>query len=453
MAANSFFQGMLASVFERAIPVSRTTDKRSAKELISALLSGRGEASGTKLAHALFNKYEMMNPEEREDFFLHLNEHLDVDTDAILRAADRFAKDRSTDNLRVLQRAAEPRRLELLRRLNSAPGGTGKLVRMRQDFLSIAPKLTRLNRTDADFETLFASWFNRGFLVLRPIDWTTPAHILEKVISYEAVHEIESWDDLRRRLLPEDRRCYAFFHPAMPDEPLIFVEIALTKAIPNSIQDVLAENRVHVAKHEANTAVFYSISNCQKGLRGISFGNFLIKQVASDLATDLPNIKTFVTLSPVPGFMTWLQKAAADEREAAAREALAAISSLRKPEHLSRISGLESSIIELVARYFLLEKRSDLQPLDPVARFHLGNGATLRQINWMGDLSEKGLKESAGVMVNYLYDLAEVEQNHEAYAQEREVRATKAIRALAEKSGRNRPSVRKSESSGSVEVA
>lgn len=437
MNGNSFFQGLLSSVFERGVGLSRSTDKRSAKELIHALISGRGEASGTKISHALFNKYEAMSDEEQEDFFIYLNEHLDVNTQSIINAADRFAQDSSANNLRELQRVAEPGRLELFRRLNSAPGGTGRLVRMREDFLKIARKMTRLNRTDVDFEHLFSSWFNRGFLVLRPIDWTTPAHILEKVISYEAVHAIQSWDDLRRRLLPEDRRCFAFFHPVMPDEPLIFVEIALTKNIPSSIQDVLAENRDMLREEEATTAVFYSISNCQAGLQGVSFGNFLIKQVVSDLSHALPNLKTFVTLSPVPSFMKWLENTAADEPNGPAEEAFAAIRSLANPEDLSRIDRLEANIIELAARYFVLEKRADGQPVDPVARFHLGNGASLRQINWMGDVSQKGLKQSAGLMVNYLYDLSNVEENHEAYAQDRVVKAHKIIQGHAEKSAKN----------------
>jgi len=433
VSTNSFFQGLLSSVFERGISFSRSTDKRPVKELIHALMSERGEASGTKIAHALFNKYETMNAEEREAFFIYLNEHLDVDAKAIAEAAKRFTGDQSVENLRALQKAAEPGRLELLRRLNSAPGGTGRLVRMRDDFLQIMRTMSTLNRMDGDFEHLFASWFNRGFLVLRPIDWTTPAHILEKVIDYEAVHEIQSWDDLRRRLLPRDRRCFAFFHPAMPDEPLIFVEIALTKSIPSSIQSVLAENREPLREEEATTAVFYSISNCQRGLQGVSFGNFLIKQVANDLAHDLPNLKTFVTLSPVPGFMAWLEKVAGEKSNSRAEEAFKAIRSLSAPEDLARIEHLKANIIELAARYFLIEKRKDGQPIDAVARFHLGNGASLHQINWMGDASNKGLRQSAGLMVNYLYDLKEVEENHEAYAREREIKSQKAIRLLAEK--------------------
>lgn len=433
MSANSGIYGMLSSVFERAIVFSKSTDKRSITELCDALLSGRGEASGTKAAHALFNKYETLSDEQKQEFFLHLNENLDVSAKEAEEAAADYAKNMSADALKVLRKVCEPRRLELLRRLNSAPGGTERLVRMREDLLDMLGDVSRLKRTDVDFEYLFSSWFNRGFLVLRPIDWRTPAHILEKVISYEAVHEIGSWDDLRRRLLPEDRRCYAFFHPAMPDEPLIFVEIALTHDIPRSIQKVLAEDREEIAAENASAAVFYSISNCQKGLQGVSFGNFLIKQVASDLAFDLPNLKTFVTLSPVPGFMRWLKKTADGAGEDKADEAFAALKSIEDGAGLDRVAGLESSMSELAARYFMIERRPDGQPLDPVARFHLGNGASLLQLNWAGDVSSKGLKQSGGLMVNYLYDLQQVEANHETYAQDREVIAHRSLKALADK--------------------
>lgn len=436
MSRSSFFHGLLTSVFERGITFSRSEDKRSIKALCDALLSGRGEASGTKTAHALFMKYDALDLDERIEFFRYLNEHLDISLAKIHEAARLYGDEASADNLKVLRKFCEPKRLELLRRLNSAPGGTERLVRMREDLLSALRDHPSLKRTDVDFEYLFSSWFNRGFLVLHPIDWTTPAHILEKVISYEAVHEIQSWEDLRRRLLPEDRRCFAFFHPAMPDEPLIFVEIALTDQTATSIQDVLADNREPITEAAATTAVFYSISNCQYGLQGVSFGNFLIKQVANDLSHDVPNLKNFVTLSPVPGFMRWLEATAKEEPEGIAQEAFVAISSLQQAEDLTRIEVLKDNIVELAARYFLIEKRSDGQPLDPVARFHLGNGASLRQINWMGDVSPKGLKQSACLMVNYLYDLGEVEVNHEAYAQDQKVKTMKTIRQLGEKAAR-----------------
>ena len=437
MSGNSSIYGMLSSVFERAIVFSKSTDKRSITALCDALLSGRGEASGTKIAHALFNKYETLSVEEKQAFFIYLNDNLDVSTEDAQAAATEYATNKSADALKKLRKACEPKRLDLLRQLNSAPGGTERLVRMREDLLGMLGDVSDLKRTDGDFEYLFSSWFNRGFLVLRPIDWTTPAHILEKVISYEAVHEISSWDDLRRRLLPEDRRCYAFFHPAMPDEPLIFVEVALTNGIATSIQTVLAEERDGIAAEEASAAVFYSISNCQKGLQGVSFGNFLIKQVASDLAYDLPNLKTFVTLSPVPTFTRWLSKTAEEKPDGKAHEALGAVQSIEDGEGLKRIAGLKDNLTELAAHYFLNEKRPDGLPIDPVSRFHLGNGASLLQINWAGDVSTKGLKQSAGLMVNYLYNLQDVEANHEAYAQDRTVVAHKSVKSLADKALRS----------------
>ena len=437
MSGNSSIYGMLSSVFERAIVFSKSTDKRSISELCGALLSGRGEASGTKIAHALFNKYETLSVEEKQDFFIYLNENLDVSTEDAEAAAAEYATNKSADALKKLRKACEPRRLDLLRQLNSAPGGTERLVRMREDLLGMLNDVSDLKRTDGDFEYLFSSWFNRGFLVLRPIDWTTPAHILEKVISYEAVHEISSWEDLRRRLLPEDRRCYAFFHPAMPDEPLIFVEVALTNEIATSIQVVLAEGREGIAAEEASAAVFYSISNCQKGLQGVSFGNFLIKQVASDLAFDLPNLKTFVTLSPVPTFTRWLSKISEEVPDGKAHEALGAVQSIEDGEGLKRIAGLKDSLTELAAHYFINEKRPDGLPIDPVSRFHLGNGASLLQINWAGDVSTKGLKQSAGLMVNYLYNLQDVETNHETYAQDRVVVAHRSVKSLADKALRS----------------
>ena len=341
-----------------------------------------------------------------------------------------YAQKRDAASLDRLLAVAEPRRQELLRRLNSVPGGTEKLVRMREDLLAIVRGDDSLARIDVDFEHLFSSWFNRGFLVLRPIDWTTPAYILEKIIRYEAVHAIDSWDDLRRRLQPPDRRCFAFFHPAMPDEPLIFVEVALTRGIPGSIQTVLAEDRAPQGPETADTAVFYSISNCQKGLRGVSFGNFLIKQVAQDLAQGLPNIKTFVTLSPVPGFMAWFRQAAAED-DGEMLERLHLEASVMTPDNIveasdETISGLKA----LAARYFLQEQRPRGGPIDPVARFHLGNGASLKAIHWLGDRSENGIRQSAGMMVNYLYDLKSVDANHEAFSRDGKVIASREVQSL-----------------------
>ena len=301
MSRISYFQDLLSSLFERRASGAASPDARDILDLCNALLADTGEVTGLQTGSALLGKYAQADQRRKLAFFQSLASDFDIDTEALAQRTSDYANERSANNLTSLLEVAEPRRQELLRRLNGVPGGTEKLVRMREDLLEILNEDASLSRVDVDFEHLFSSWFNRGFLVLRPIDWTTPAHILEKIIKYEAVHAIHSWDDLRRRLQPADRRCFAYFHPAMPNEPLIFVEVALAAAIAGSIQAVLAENRDPVLPEDAAAAIFYSISNCQKGLRGVSFGNFLIKQVATDLSSSLPNIKTFITLSPIPG--------------------------------------------------------------------------------------------------------------------------------------------------------
>jgi malonyl-CoA decarboxylase len=281
-----------------------------------------------------------------------------------------------------------------------------------------------------------SSWFNRGFLVLRRIDWSTPANILEKIIRYEAVHEIRDWDDLRRRIDPVDRRCYAFFHPALVDEPLIFVEVALTEAIPGAIAPLLAEDRQPVAVERARVAVFYSISNTQRGLGGISFGSFLIKQVVEELRRELPKLEDFVTLSPVPGFMSWL-KTAGDLPISDEERPL--LGHLDEPDWWknAELEGQLRSVIEpLAAHYFLKARTSKGRLIDSVARFHLGNGARLERINWLGDTSAKGQRESAGIMVNYLYRLEDIEKNHEAYANDGTVVASNAVKKLLKGEGR-----------------
>ena len=280
--------------------------------------------------------------------------------------------------------------------------------------LELIIKKPEFKAVDYDLVYLFKNWFNRGFLILRPINWETPAHILEKIIAYEAVHEINSWDELRTRLAPKDRKCFAFFHPAMQDEPIIFVEVALTKDIPSNIQNVLQKERVFLEPEEAKAAVFYSISNCQKGLTGISFGNFLIKQVATDLSYEFKNLKNFVTLSPIPDFRKWIRNKypKLDVK----------IGKIKKSDQLSKI---KDELLTCLGEYFFKSERSDKMPNDPVARFHLGNGASLEQINFLGDTSSNGIKLSGGLMVNYLYDLEKVEQNHETFVLEKKINISK----------------------------
>ncbi|SEI21751.1 malonyl-CoA decarboxylase [Rhizobium tibeticum] len=256
--------------------------------------------------------------------------------------------------------------------MNHAPNGTAKLVQMRQHLLASEDRSEGYHALDADFTHLFGSWFNRGFLTLRPIDWSTPAYILEKIIKYEAVHEIAGWEELRRRLAPADRRCLAFFHPRLADEPLVFVEVALTRSVPRAIGDVLVEGREQINADEATTAVFYSISNCQDGLRGISFGNFLIKQVVEDLRRDLPGLKNFVTLSPVPGFARWLAKARASATDRflaeAARATLMLLDDPNWPDNENTATEVERVLLPLAARYFLTERTPEGRPVDPVAQ-------------------------------------------------------------------------------------
>ena len=439
----SSLQDFLSSIFERGVAIARPREERSFQDLCESLLSERGEVSGHLIAQAVLTRYEALEAPDRQKFFVMLNESFDVDPDVIAAAASEYARDRSARNYSRLLAAAEPRRQELLRRLNRVSGATARLVKMRADLLPLLSAEPELERTDRDFQHLFASWFNRGFLHLRPIDWDAPARLLEKIIDYEAVHAINDWDDLRRRMQPSDRRCFAFFHPAMPGDPLIFVEIALTSEIPGSIQAVLAENREPIIESAANTAVFYSISNCQRGLRGVSFGNFLIKQVASDLAESLPQLRNFVTLSPVPGLMRWITNHPAVEEDSELGEALriAAAYAAGAPPPGENEGGMAAEdVMQMLASSYLLEaKRKDGQPVDPVARFHLGNGASLEAIHFGADTSAKGLRESASVMVNYRYDLKKVEENHESYAHQQRVTASRAVRGLLPKPSRATP--------------
>lgn len=423
MSRFSALGDLLGSVFDRETWFTGTggpTDAATLSARADALMSAKGEASGVALATEILEGYGTLDAEARAAFFQHVADAYDPDPQAVSDAATAYAAAQTPETLERLCKAAEPPRQELLRRLNMAPAGTERLVQMRADLLELLRGAPGLARIDADFRHLLRSWFNRGFLVLRPIDWQTPAAILEKITAYEAVHQIDSWEELRRRVEPPDRRCFAFFHPSMPDEPLIFVEVALTREIPGSIQALLDPARAAVAPEQATTAVFYSISNCQAGLAGVSFGAFLIKQVARDLAAEVPGITDFVTLSPVPGFIRWLAGAEGEDADTC-REVLAD----GPPDE-----ELKPTLLKLGAQYFLEARREDGRPPDPVARFHLGNGAELHAIHWMGDSSDKGLAQAAGLMVNYRYRLDKIEANHEAYVGSGEIAAARAVKAL-----------------------
>ncbi len=441
--ANAFFSDLLATISERGRtllnrgkPDDGKKDANGLIELCEAVLSGRGEASGTAMASEVLDRYHDLDAAERRTFFHMLARNFGPDRDKVNKAIETWIAEPGDGNGGALHFASEPRRQELIRRLNRAPGGTADLVAMRADLLGLMNGDKDLAALDRDVVHLLASWFNRGFLVLRRIDWSTPANILEKIIRYEAVHEIRDWDDLRRRIDPVDRRCYAFFHPALVDEPLIFVEVALTETIPDAIAPLLVEDRELVGIERARTAVFYSISNTQRGLGGISFGNFLIKQVVEELRRELPKLEDFVTLSPVPGFMSWLKKASDvpvsdDDRPL--------LEHLDTPDWWQNVEleGQLRSIVEPLAAYYFLKARSSKGRLiDSVARFHLGNGARLERINWLGDTSLKGLRESAGIMVNYLYRLDDIEKNHEAYANDGTVVASSAVKKLVKGEGR-----------------
>jgi malonyl-CoA decarboxylase len=433
----TFMSDLLASVSERGrrlvgLPTRRRAEmgRRDILTLANDLLSHRGEASGVAIAEEILARYGRMTRSERRSFLVHLAEHFGADPARLDAAIENWRRVPSSANIAEIHDAAEPRRQELARRLNLAPGGTAALVKLREDVLDLLNDEPALRVVDADLSHLFNSWFNRGFLVVRRIDWTTPANILEKIIRYEAVHTIAGWEDLRLRLEPEDRRCYAFFHPQLSDDPLIFVEVALTELIPRAIQPLLAADRPTLPINRATTAVFYSISNCHKGLAGVSFGSFLIKQVVNELKRDLPDLSTFVTLSPVPGFGKWLAGEMTAEPATLPQAEIDLLQHLANPDWTADkalAAAIEPVFLRQAARYFLEVKTPKGKPIDPVARFHIGNGARLERLNFLGDLSPRGMKQAHGLMVNYLYDLSAIEENHEAYAETGAVRANPDI--------------------------
>ncbi|MGH6769396.1 MAG: malonyl-CoA decarboxylase [Xanthobacteraceae bacterium] len=440
----SFFSEMLQTIADRGRALlDRTRERRETAEQRSAglvelceqLLSGRGEASGVALARDILTRYAELKSGPRVAFFEGLAAGFGPDHARLDAAIETWRDAPSDATAGEVHRAAEPRRQELLRRLNLAPGGTAALVRMREHLIDAMVHRDDLAVVDRDFVHTFSSWFNRGFLVLRRIDWSTPASVLERIIRYEAVHRIRGWDDLRRRIDPPDRRCYAFFHPALVDDPLIFVEVALTREISAAIAPILTVQREPVEPGKAATAVFYSISNCQRGLAGVSFGHFLIKQVVEEIARENPRLSTFVTLSPVPGFAAWLKRErVAEDSQALSEEDRAALLNLDRPGWW-QIEATRTPVMEPLLRaaawYFLNARSGSGSPLDAVARFHLGNGARLERLNWLADTSERGIEQACGLMVNYLYELDDIEKNHEAYAQQRIVVASNAVRKLA----------------------
>jgi malonyl-CoA decarboxylase len=408
---------------------------RAVVRLCHALLSERGEVSGARLAIELRRAYTALDAAARDAFFDSLVDEFSPERGQVAAAADAYKQDPTPANLIHLQDVVEPARQELFRRFNMAAGGTATLVAMRRELLNTLSSHPERAGIDADLSHLFRSWFNRGFLNLQRIEWRTSALILERLIEYEAVHQIHGWGDLRRRL-EADRRCYAFFHPALPDEPLIFIEVALARGIPARVQPLLDPKAPVTDPAAADCAVFYSITNCQDGLRGVSFGNFLIKQVVEELSRDFPNLRTFTTLSPIPGFADWMKSGDhplnLDEQPTGIRKLL---DRLRGGDGADDVQahagpGIQREVTRLCA-YYLLFAKKNRAPLDPVARFHLANGATLERLNWMGDTSPAGLNRSLGLTANYVYRLPDLEHNHEGYAKHFKVSASRKVERLA----------------------
>jgi malonyl-CoA decarboxylase len=407
------------------------------------LLSERGETNSMAIARQLIERLDAMEDEQLGAFFAYLALDLSPDPKAVLQAAQAYAERPDASTLITLTRVAEPPRQELLRRLNRSPGGTATLVRMRRDLLRRLRTQPELQALESDMLHLFSSWFNPGFLQMRRVDWNSPAKLLEKIIHHEAVHAIDGWEDLRRRLQP-DRRCFAFFHPQLPDEPLIFVEVALLPEMPASIAPLIDKASTPLTPDRFRVAAFYSISNCESGLRNVSLGNFLIKSVAEQLQRELPRVRSFCTLSPVPGFASWLlSEPVFAELPHVRRNVAAEFESAR--DHLRELCGGDLSALQGASLHDKLDKESQsalltlcsayllhLSPTaigDPVARFHLDNGARLERLNARGNMAPKGLKQSFGIMVNYLYDLNKIEASHEKFKQG-EVARSRAVHTL-----------------------
>ena len=425
-------------------PATRKVSRAIA--LCHGLLSERGEASRASLARELHSAYRSLGDSDLDHFFDLLSAEFSPNAAQIAKASATYVLDPSQANLAHLQDSVEPPRQELFRRMNIIAGGTAALVAMRKRVLRGLTAHPQWQGLEADLSHLLRSWFNRGFLNMQRIDWRTSALVLEKLIEYEAVHQIQGWRDLRRRL-EADRRCYAYFHPALPDEPIIFIEVALSNGLSAKVQPLLDLDSTVRDPKNADHAIFYSITNCQEGLRGISFGNFLIKQVAEDLGREFPRLRHFATLSPIPGFRSWLQAQAnsrSDKPEGPALKAL--MNTLAQPDWCQQPESelaekLRVPLSQLTAYYLLRAKSRNrsagdepAEPLDPVSRFHLGNGAQLEQLNWLGDTSTAGMHRSCGLMVNYVYKLSEIERNHEAYVKQRRVIASSKLEDLANES-------------------
>ena len=419
ITVKNLFQGVFSKLFEnKFIKSSSLFDfnrkEKSSYDLVLDILKSKGETSALIYSEQLFEKIDKFDNNQLIAFFNSLAIDFDVEKDKLLLAVKDYHKENSEKNYERMISIFSSKRIDLFRKLNFTHNGTIGLVKLRSRLLPLIKNNNLFKKIDVDLSNLLKNWFNRGFLVTNPITWNTSAKILEKIIKYEAVHQIKSWQDLRSRLEPIDRRCYGFFHPTMYDEPLIFVEVAFMKEMPSSILSILNPKRQHISNKDFTTAVFYSISNCQKGLKGISFGNFLIKQVVMELKKEFPYLKNFVTLSPAPMFSKWLK-----EKN---------IKLKRKLINSSAIKKNESEILAYAKEYFFKAKQNDNYPIDPVQRFHLSNGAILENIHLNADLSENGIKNSLSLMVNYKYELASIEKNHEEYFSKMSIPSSKKLK-------------------------
>ena len=400
-----------------------TVSGETTEALCNRLLVRASPAMWLACAAEILRRFTVADDAGKRTFLMLLAERYNADAERLTRAIERYRDDPAPERLAELHAASEPRRQQLLRRLNEAPDGTALLLAMRGALLEANRAMPGFSALDSDFAHLFAAWFNGGFLELRSLDWSAPGAVLARLMHYEAVHPIESWEALRARLEPADRRCYGFFHPRMGHEPLIFVEVALTAGIPTRIADLLAPERAPMDPEQADTAVFYSISNCQRALRGIPFGGPLIKQVMDLLRRELPSLRRAVTLSPMPGFAAWLRGQEAGDTELPG--------ALERPDwhqDAALARRVQAPLMQAAARYLTTATG---RAMDPVACFHLGNGARIEQLDWLGDLSGKGLGQSHGMMVNYLYDPARIDGNLNAFARDGTVMASEQVRRLA----------------------
>ena len=427
-------QNFLNSVIQRLginRPIKKNLNSENLISLCNQLVSKNGEATLFSLAKSILEDFDSLSEEQKKLFFTELLKQFSVDRTSLKKAL----KDLNFSDegqLRKLHKLIEPKSQELLRRLNQAPNGTSSLLKMRESLLKCFQDLPELKSLDFDFVHLFKSWFNRGFLKLERIDWSTSANVLEKIMKYEAVHDISDWQDLQNRVAAADRRLYAFFHPALPDEPLIFIEVALMNEVPHSIMPILDASVKPIDPYTANTAVFYSISNCQMALKGVSFGSFLIKQVVSEIQQEFKEIKQFVTLSPVPGLRKWAHKMNNSKDEELSDRISQDISDCCEKEEINQLA-----LLRLTYFYLTQIKNKKGDAINPVAHFHLGNGALIYKIHTQANNNQLAIDDSWGVMVNYLYDLDLVAKNHESYANQESVavspKLTKSVQSNKKK--------------------